>query len=124
MVKVLDSRPNPGLLCSKPGSSLTQSFILIKSDKLSGDGQVFQVWPYLNSLIIVKLLFSQQEHVQIFPLPLPSKTCALPFDSTLERDLKNIYYHQRDVENYTDQFLNFLLLDDRHEYMHMESSGL
>ena len=44
----------------------------------------------MNSLIIIKLLFSQQEHVQIFLLPLPSKTCALPFDFTLERDPKNI----------------------------------
>ena len=27
-------------------------------DKLSGDGQIFQVWPYLNSLIIIYLPFS------------------------------------------------------------------
>ena len=78
----------------------------------SGDGQIFQVWPYLNSLIIIKLPFSQQEHVQIFPLPSPSKTCALPFDFALERDPKNIFYYQRDVENCTDQVLNFLLFDE------------
>ena len=48
---------------------------------------------------------------------------ALPFDFQLERDPKNILYYQRDVENYTDQVLNFLLFD-RHEYIHMESSGL
>ena len=48
---------------------------------------------------------------------------VLPFDFALERDPKNIFYYQRDVENYTDQVLNFLLFD-RHEYIHMESSGL
>ena len=31
-------------------------------------------------------------------------------------------YHQCDIENYTDQVLNFLLFD-RHEYIHTESSG-
>ena len=56
-------------------------------------GQIFQVWPYLNLLIIIKLPFLQQKHVQISPLPLPSKTCALPFDFTLERDPKNICYY-------------------------------
>ena len=86
-------------------------------------------WPnfldfsYLNSLIIIKLAFSQQEHVQIFPLPSSSKTCALPFDFALERDPKNIFYYQHDIENYTDQVLNFLLFD-RHEYVHTESSSL
>ena len=69
------------------------------------------------------LSFSQQEHVQIFSLPSPSKTCALPFDFALEKDLKNIFYYQRDVENYTDQIVNFLLFD-RKEYMHTDSSGL
>ena len=48
----------------------------------------FQVWPYLNSLIIIKLHFSQQEHVQILTLPLSSKTCVLPFNFALERDSK------------------------------------
>ena len=32
---------------------------------------------------------------------------ALPLDFTLERDPKNIFYYQRDVDNYTDQVLNF-----------------
>ena len=44
--------------------------------------EIFQVWPYLNLnlSIIIKLPFSEQEHVQIFPFPSPSKTCAsLPF---------------------------------------------
>ena len=59
---------------------------------------------------------------KFFPLPLPSKTCVLPFDFALERDPENIFFYQHDVENYTDQFLNFLF--DRHEYIHMESSGL
>ena len=79
-------------------------FLLLKvlySDKLIWDGQIFQVWPYLNSLIIIKLPFSQQKHVQIFPLPSQVK-CALPFDFALERDPKNVFYDQRDIENYTD----------------------
>ena len=33
------------------------------------------------------------------------------------RDPKNIFNYQRDVENYTDQVLNFLLFD-KHEYTH------
>ena len=41
----------------------------------------------------------------------------------LEGDPKNIFYYQRDAENYTDQVLNFLLFD-RQEYIHMEYSGL
>ena len=60
---------------------------------------------------------------QFLQLPLPSKTCVLLFDFALERDPKNIFYYQRDVQNYTDQVLNFLLFD-RHDYIHTESSGL
>ena len=48
---------------------------------------------------------------------------ALPFDFALERDPKNVLYYQRDVENYMDQVLNFLLFDGL-EYLHTESSGL
>ena len=33
------------------------------------------------------------------------------FDFALVRDPKNIFYYQREVENYTDQVLNFLLTD-------------
>ena len=40
----------------------------------------------------------------------------LPFDFALETP-GNIFYYQRDVENYTDQVHNFLLFD-RHEYIH------
>ena len=76
-----------------------------------------------HTSIHYELPFSQQEHVQISPLPSPSKTCALPFDSALERDPKNIFYYQHDVENCSDQVLNILLLD-RHKYIHTESSGL
>ena len=32
-------------------------------------------------------------------------------DLALDRDPKNIFFYQRDVENYTDQVLNFLLFD-------------
>ena len=77
----------------------------------------------MNSLIIIKLPFLSKNMSKFFPLPLPGKTCALPFNFALERDPKNIFYYQRDVENYTDQVLNFLLFD-RHEYIHTESSGL
>ena len=105
----------------RPGQAMMPERLY--SDKLSGDGQIFQVWPYLNSLIIIKLPFSQQKHVQTFPLPLPSKTCALPFDFALERDPKNTFYYHHVVENYMDQVLNFSLFE-RHEYIHTESSGL
>ena len=44
----------------------------------------------MNSLIIAKLSFSQQEHVQIFQLPSPSKTCALPFNFALDRKISSI----------------------------------
>ena len=59
---------------------------------------------------------------KFFPLGSPSKTCALAFDFALERDTKNVFYYQRDVENYGPgpQFLWF----DRHKYIHTESSGL
>ena len=60
---------------------------------------------------------------KFFPLPSPIKTCALPFDFGLERGPKNIFYYQCDVENYTDQVLDFLLFV-RHEYIHTESSDL
>ena len=63
---------------------------------------------------MIKLPFSQQERVQIFPLLSPHKTCALPFNFALERHQKNIFYCLRDIENYMNQVLNFLL-NDRHE---------
>ena len=49
------------------------------------------------------------------PLPLPSKTCVLPFEFMLGKDPKNIFPYQHDIENYTDQIVNFSLFD-RHEY--------
>ena len=75
----------------------------------------FRFEPYLNSLIKVKLPFSQQEYLQIFQLPLPSKTCVLPSHFLLERDTKSIFYYQHDMENCTYQALDFLLLD-KYEY--------
>ena len=53
---------------------------------------------------------------KFFPLPSPSKTCALPFDFALERDPKNLFYYQRDVENYTDQVLRFYYLIEMNIY--------
>ena len=70
----------------------------------------------MNSLIMTKLPFSQQEHSKFFPLPSPRKSCVLPFNFALESNLKNIFYYQRDAENYTDQALDFLSFD-RHEYI-------
>ena len=58
-----------------------------------------------------------------FPLLSPSETCVLSQDFALEKNLKNIFYYQRDAENYTDQVLDFLLFD-RDEYTRRESSGL
>ena len=51
-----------------------------------------------------------------FPLPSPSKTCVLPFNFALDRVPKNIFYYQHDVENYTDQVLNFYYLIDMNKY--------
>ena len=82
---------------------------VLQSGKLCGDGQIFQVWPYLNSLIIIKLPFVSKNMSKFFPFPSPSKTCALPFNFALERDPKNIFYYQRDVVSYTDQVLNFFM---------------
>ena len=75
-----------------------------------------KVWPYLNSLFMIKLPFLSKNMSKFSPLLSPSKTCALPFDFTLEQDPKNIFYYQCNVENYTDQVLNFLLFDG-HEYI-------
>ena len=47
---------------------------------------------------------------------------ALSIDFAVERDPKNIFFYQRDAENYTDHVLDFLLFD-RREYIHTESSG-
>ena len=69
------------------------------------------IWPYLNSLIIKKLPFLNKNMSKFFPLPSSSRTCACPFDFVLERNPKNIFYCQRDVENFTDQVFNFLLFD-------------
>ena len=70
----------------------------------------------MNLLIIIKLPFSLQEHVQIFLVPRPSKTCALPFDFALERYPENTFYYQRDVENYTDQVLSLCHLIEMNIY--------
>ena len=47
------------------------SLKVLQNDKLSGDGQSFQVWLHLNSLIIIKSYFFQQDHYQIFQLRSP-----------------------------------------------------
>ena len=45
---------------------------------------------------------------KFFPLPSGSETCVLPFNFVLERDQKNTFYYQRDVENYTDEALDLI----------------
>ena len=60
---------------------------------------------------MIKLPFSQKEHLQIFPT-------SLAFDFALGRDPENIFYCQCDVENYTDQVLDFLY--DRQESIRTE----
>ena len=72
---------------------------------------------------MIKLPFSQKEHLQIFPTCLTKKKYALPYDFALESNPKNIFTCQRDVENYTNQVLDILFYD-RHEYIYTESSGL
>ena len=77
----------------------------------------------MNTLIMISYLFLSKNISKFFPLPSASKTCALPFNFALERDPKNVFYYQCDLENYTDQVLDFLIFD-RHEYTHTESSDL
>ena len=72
---------------------------------------------------MIKLPFSQPEHLQILPIRLPSKTCALPFDFALDIDSKIIFHYHLDVENYKDQVLDFLLYG-RHKYIYTESASL
>ena len=82
---------------------------------------MFQAWPYLNSLIIKKLPFSQQEHVQTpSHFPRQAKHAPPPPDPAPRRDQKNIPHYQRDAENHTDQDQspNPLPLD---RHIHMES---
>ena len=59
-------------------------------------------------MLLIHSFIPQQEHAQIFP---PSLACALSFDFTSERDRKNIFYYQRDAENYTDQFRNVSVMN-------------
>ena len=83
---------------------------VLLSDKLSGDGQIFQVWPYLNSFIIIKLHFSQQERLHNFSLfPCQVKRVLL-LGFVLQRDLKNIFYYQHDAENCMKQVLDFFII--------------
>ena len=72
---------------------------------------------------MIKLPFSQREHLQIFLASLTDKTCVPPLNFKLERGLKNILYYQCDLENCMDQVLYFLFFG-RHEYTLTESSGL
>ena len=65
---------------------------------------------------ILNYLFLSKS-ISNFPIPSPSEIYALPLDFVLGRDPKNIFYYQRDVENYTEQNSNFSLID-KHEYTH------
>ena len=56
---------------------------------------------------------------KFFPLPSGSEICVLPFNFVLERDQKNTFYYQRDVENYTDEALDLINMT-----IYMEFFGL
>ena len=72
---------------------------------------MFRMLPSVSKIIPVNhykvTFFSARTYPQIFPLPTPSKACALPFDFALERDRKNIFYYQCNVKNYMGQVPNF-----------------
>ena len=53
----------------------------------------------------------------------PLQVNHFPLDIMLVRDPKNIFYYQHDIQNCTDQALDFELFD-RHEYTHTEFAGL
>ena len=57
------------------------------------------IWSYL---------FLSNNISKFLPLPSPSGSCALPFDFVLERDPKNIFYREFDLESCTDLVLDFL----------------
>ena len=65
---------------------------------------------------MIKLPFSQQEHLQSFPTSLAKRSTCASIRFRV-RDPKNIFYYQRDVQNYTDQILDFSLFD-KHEFKH------
>ena len=70
-----------------------------------------------------KVIFFLSKNISKFLLlPLPSGLCMFPLDFMLERDLKNIFYRQCDIELYRSgpRFLYYLLNIN----MHMESFSL
>ena len=72
----------------------------------------FTIFEFTNQK---KLPFLRKNNSKMFRLPSPCETCAFPFDFVLGRDPKNIFYYQREVENYTDQVPDFLWFD-KQEY--------
>ena len=66
---------------------------------------------------MTKLPFSQQEHLQIFPTSLAMLIMCASLRFCVRERPKNIFCYQRDVKNYTDQVLDFLLFV-RYEYTH------
>ena len=75
---------------------------VLQSDKLSGDDQIFQVCPYLNLLIMIKLpFFSARTSPNFSHLLLQVKHEQSPINFSLERDPKNIFCCQCELENYT-----------------------
>ena len=70
----------------------------------------------MNSLIIIKLPFYQQEYVQIFPLPSPSITCASLWFRVRQRPEKYLLLSPWRRELYGPGSHFFLF--DRHEYIH------
>ena len=72
----------------------------------------FTIFEFTNQR---KLPFLSKNNSKFFRLPSPCETCAFPFDFVLGRDPKNLFYYQREVENYTDQVPDFLWFD-KQEY--------
>ena len=88
---------------------------VLSSGKLSGDGQTFQVWPYLNSQIKIKLPFFSAGTSPKFS-HFPHKVNYVSF-SSISWDTKNTFYYQCDADNYMDHVLDFLLFD-KHKCIH------
>ena len=88
---------------------------VLSSGKLSGDGQTFQVWPYLNSQIKIKLPFFSAGTSPKFS-HFPRKVNYVSF-SSISWDTKNTFYYQCDADDYMDHVLDFLLFD-KHKCIH------
>ena len=89
---------------------------ILWSEKLSGDGHIFQVWQYWNHKSRWSYLFLSKNICKFPTLLSPSGTSMLHASFQFcVTDPKNIIYYLCDVQNYMGEVLNFLLLD-KQEY--------